>query len=93
MHGNYPMGGGFDMKKSIAAGITLFVFAICTTSIQAEPAPSVPCDRACLTAFVDAYINVLSARNPSLAEFSSDARFTENDRNLLFAEKYMLILQ
>ena len=74
------------MKNLIVIGLILLGIVVCSTPAWAEPAPVVPCDRACLTAFVDAYIDALTARNPAIAEFSSDARFTENGVELALGD-------
>ena len=73
-------------KKIIILLTLLELLTLPMTSIGAEQAPSVPCDRTCLTNHVDAYVNALSARNPALAEFAQDARFTENGVELALGD-------
>lgn len=70
--------GELQMKNSIIIGIALLGIVVCSAPASADPAPAAPCDRACLTAFSDIYMDALTARNPAMAPFSSDARFTEN---------------
>jgi len=41
-------------------------------------APAPPCDRACLSGIVDAYLTALVAHDPSKAPLARGARFTEN---------------
>src|SRR5690606_38192972 len=57
---------------------------------QAPGQPSavldITCDRDCLIGHARSYINALVAKDPSLAEFSEDVRFTENNVEMPIGE-------
>ncbi len=46
------------------------------------PALAQPCDRACLEALVDTYLDAVIANDPTAVALSSDVRFTENGQRL-----------
>ncbi len=49
---------------------------------DAASASSTSCDRACLDAFVDRYLDAMLAHDPRKAPFASDVKFTENGQRL-----------
>lgn len=51
-------------------------------------AQQAPCDRACLTKFIDAYYNALVANNASALPQASAARITENTKEKKLAETF-----
>jgi len=62
------------MRFSIAIAVLMAILP----SVYAQPAPKVPCDRACLEKYVDRYLDAMMAHNPSLDLFARDCKFTEN---------------
>jgi hypothetical protein len=70
------------------------VAAVAAGSLTAHAAPSAPapasgtqpCDRACLTGFVDRYLDALVAHDPSRLPLSKDVKFTENTVRLNLGE-------
>src|SRR5580704_7660684 len=61
--------------KPIAAAVLL-------ASTLAAQSKSGACDRACLEAFVDRYLDAVIAHDPSKAPIAKNARFTENGQRL-----------
>src|SRR5512139_7469 len=51
-------------------------------------AQQAPCDRACLTTFIDAYYAALVANNPAGLPQASGARITENAREKKLADTF-----
>src|SRR5438093_10602164 len=61
------------------------VFLAAGTLIIAQPKgkqTSVICDRTCLEAFVDPYLDALIAHDPKRLTFARDLKFTENGQRL-----------
>jgi len=60
---------------AILAASTIFAQA------KGKQAPAA-CDRACLDAYVDRYLDAMIAHDPKKAPFARDVRFTENGQRL-----------
>jgi hypothetical protein len=58
---------------------------LASTATQAQPAP---CDRACLTGYVDAYFTALKAHSAQALPQASSARITENGAEKKLAETF-----
>jgi hypothetical protein len=64
---------------SLAAAVML---ATGLGSVVAAQSKSGPCDRACLEAYVDRYLDAVTAHDPAKAPIAKGARFTENGQRL-----------
>jgi hypothetical protein len=73
--------GRFAPLHRVVLGALLATTAAATA--QAEP---VPCDRACLTGFVDAYFGALKTHNAQALPQAAKARITENGAEKKLAE-------
>ena len=62
--------------------LTPLAAAILLASTLAAQSKSGPCDRACLEAFVDRYLDAVIAHDPSKAPIARNAKFTENGQKL-----------
>lgn len=67
------------LKKIINSPMLWFV---ATLSGVCHPAFAQPCDRACLEALVDTYLDAVIANDPDAVALSADVRFTENGQRL-----------
>jgi len=54
------------------------LLAAATTTVSAQPAVPIACDRACLDGFVDRYLDAMQAHTVSPELFAREAKFTEN---------------
>jgi hypothetical protein len=61
------------------AGAILSLTLVCTAQAQTQTGVTHPCDRACLTRVVDAYVAGLIANDPSRVPFAQNAKLTLND--------------
>jgi len=64
---------------------TLLIAILAASSIFAQAKgkqPPAACDRACLDAYVDRYLDAMIAHDPKKAPFARDVRFTENGQRL-----------
>lgn len=69
------------------------ITVICTALVSLafsslSAAQQAPCDRACLTKFIDAYYTALVANNPAGLPQASSARITENAREKKLADTF-----
>jgi hypothetical protein len=92
----HPMSDGHDNSvvlpghRSHSRGRTLPILLIlvvglalpATTSAQDEE----PCGRVCLEQTVDTYMGALATRDPGLAPFAAEARYTENGQTLALGD-------
>jgi hypothetical protein len=62
--------------------LTLFAAAILLAGTLAAQSKSGSCDRACLEAFVDRYLDAVIAHDPTKAPIAKNAKFTENGQKL-----------
>src|SRR5579863_7982983 len=62
--------------------LTPIAAAVVLASMVAAQSKSGSCDRACLEAFVDRYLDAVIAHDPSKAPLAKNARFTENGQKL-----------
>jgi hypothetical protein len=61
----------------------LSLIPLLAASLAAQPKSTTPaCDRACLEAYVDKYLDAVLAHDPSKAPIAKNARFTENAQKL-----------
>jgi hypothetical protein len=68
--------------------VLLFVAAGCQkTETKSDQPPQKPCDRACLEAYVDKYMDAMLAHDPSPQLFAKDIKFTENGVRLPFGNE------
>ena len=68
--------------RSLFATAALIVLAASGAFGQGKGKAAPACDRACLEAFVDRYLDAMVAHDPSKAPFARGARFTENGQRL-----------
>jgi hypothetical protein len=68
--------------RGLIAGLALSAMALAHASSSPPPASGTPCDRKCLIAFVDQYLNALVVRDFSRLPVSADLKFTENTQRL-----------
>lgn len=61
----------------------LLLFALACAATQAAQAP---CDRACLTGFIDTYMDALAHHDPSHLPLAAKVRFTENGAQVPLGE-------
>ncbi|MCC6201873.1 MAG: hypothetical protein IT494_02575 [Gammaproteobacteria bacterium] len=72
------------MKSTVHCLLSLTLLAgLAFGTRAAEPAA---CDRACLTRFIDAYLQALSRRQPQALALAPQVRFTEDSRELRLGE-------
>jgi len=81
MHASVLQAGGRYMLGLLALCAATFG----TTGALAQQAP---CDRACLTRFIDAYYAALVANNPAALPQAAGARITENAKERKLAETF-----
>lgn len=68
------------------------LFAVLT--LAPTPAPAQPrqgsgaCDRACLTGFIDQYLDALVAQDPKRLPLAPDAKYTENGQRLVLPDGF-----
>lgn len=74
--------GASKLLWSYLIGGLLAPLSVAHASSSPPPASGAPCDRKCLVAFVDQYLNALVARDFSKLPVSADVRFTENTQRL-----------
>jgi len=67
------------LKKIIKSPVVWFAGMFFSTC---PPVFAQPCDRACLEALVDTYLDALIANDPGAVALSDDVRFTENGQRL-----------
>src|SRR5262245_27451586 len=73
----------------LASSLALSVLAVGSVHAQtAAPAPSAACDRACLTAIVDAYYAALIANDARKLPQASKARITQNGSEKKLADTF-----
>ncbi len=70
------------MRSVSIIAAALFALSVAPAAAQSEAA----CARSCLEGFVDRYMTALEARDPALAPFSADARYTENGQALALGD-------
>jgi hypothetical protein len=63
-----------------------FIFAIIASPSDVGAVDAKSCDRACLDAFSDRYVEALSAHDPSKLPLAPNVKFTENDQVLKLGE-------
>jgi len=68
--------GGFTVKH-VLTGCLLWVAALAVAA-QQPPAPVPACNRACLEAFVDKYLDAMQAHKATDDLFAREVKFTEN---------------
>jgi hypothetical protein len=68
--------------SGLIGGLVLAMMSLAHASSSPPPASGTPCDRKCLIAFVDRYLNALVARDFSRLPVSADMKFTENTQRL-----------
>ena len=61
-------------KRSISLAVVLTLLPVAFS----QRADKNSCDRACLEAYVDSYMDAMLENKPSLELFSRDCKFTEN---------------
>src|SRR5580658_741545 len=70
------------MKKLILIAATILVPALTASAATTSSAPTTfdrsPCDRACLRAIAERYLNAVLAHDPQQAPLSVNVRYTEN---------------
>jgi hypothetical protein len=66
------------MKKSIHLGAALLGAALITPAAVSAAGAAADCDRACLTAISEQYLNAMVTHDPSKAPLGPEARYTEN---------------
>src|SRR5690606_29428071 len=66
------------MRKAIYAGLAGLAIGFAATASAQAPETSQECQRACLEAFVDRYLQAMADGNVDPALFAPTARFTEN---------------
>jgi hypothetical protein len=74
-----------------SAHALLLAAALCSGSLLAVSAAAqsaAPCDRACLTGFVDGYLAALAARDTARLPLAAEIKFTENGRVLELGEGF-----
>jgi hypothetical protein len=69
---------------------TLITLALAATSLLsfAPASAQEPCDRACLTGFVDTYFDALAANRPRNVPLAADAKITQNAKLMGLAEAF-----
>lgn len=72
------------MLKSIPAALAPLALAACATTAPMAAG----CDRACLSATVDAYLASVTANDPALLALAPDVRFTEDQLELTPGEGF-----
>jgi hypothetical protein len=72
-------------RHAVAAAATLVATL---AAVDAAHAQQAPCDRACLTGFIDAYFAALQANNPQALPQAGRARITENGSEKKLAETF-----
>jgi len=77
---------GSRLLSRFNAAVSLLV--LCATAGASTALAQAPCDRACLTKFIDAYYAALVANNPAGLPQASAARITENARERKLAETF-----
>jgi hypothetical protein len=75
-------GASRHLGSGLIAAFTFAVILVAHASSSPPPASGSPCDRKCLIAFVDQYLNALAARDFSRLAVSADLKFTENTQRL-----------
>jgi hypothetical protein len=75
-------GASQQLWGRLIAGLAFATMSLAHASSSPAPASGTPCDRKCLTAFVDQYLNALIARDSSRLPVSADVKFTENTQRL-----------
>jgi hypothetical protein len=74
---NYSLGGK-TMKTLGRAVAILLVLCAAPVVLQRSEAAATKCDRACLTATVDKYLDAVVAHDPSRVKLSANVKFVEN---------------
>jgi len=72
-----------NKRTLIVATVALLLSVICgsirsSSGAQDQKSPTKACDYACLTGFVDQYLNALAAHDPSRLPVAAHVKFTEN---------------
>jgi hypothetical protein len=71
-----------SLWSGLIGGFLLATMSLAHASSSPPPASGTPCDRKCLIAFVDLYLNALVTRDFSRLPISADVKFTENTQRL-----------
>ncbi|HXR50503.1 MAG TPA: hypothetical protein VN762_00020, partial [Steroidobacteraceae bacterium] len=65
----------------------LCLAALAVSAAAGAAAPTIPaCDRACMEAFVDRYLDAVTVNKPGLVQLSPNVRFTEDGQRLLIGD-------
>ena len=68
------------MRIRVAARIVVLAFVVAPVPVAAQS--RVSCERACLTGFLDRYLDALVAQDPSRLPLARTVKFTENGQRL-----------
>ncbi|HYP78785.1 MAG TPA: hypothetical protein VEQ17_00740 [Steroidobacteraceae bacterium] len=72
--------------KSKMIGL-LYLAGLAVSAAAGAAAPAIPsCDRSCLEAFVDRYLDAVVVNKPGLVQISPNVRFTEDGQRLLIGD-------
>lgn len=78
------MAGVLHITRNVGRGLACAAALFGLAMLSAQPGVAEPCDRACLTGFVDSYFKALLAHDPGALPQAGRARITENgaEKNL-----------